>query len=94
VHGHADRLDGTYAVAVDKTLTLRREELSGTTGGLTEPVRIAIAHNKGGVSKTTSTYVLGRHLSRDLRVELVDLDQTRYLTEAVAELSPRGAWLL
>lgn len=54
------------------------------------PVTIAIAHNKGGVSKTTSTYVLGRHLSTDLRVELVDLDQTRYLTEAVAELSPRG----
>ncbi len=53
-------------------------------------LRIAIAHNKGGVSKTTSTYVLGRHLSRELRVEMVDLDQTRYLTEAVAELSPRG----
>jgi cellulose biosynthesis protein BcsQ len=75
---------------VDRTLTLGRENLSGTTGALAEPVRIAIAHNKGGVAKTTSTYVLGRHLSHDLRVELVDLDQTRYLTEAVAELSPRG----
>jgi cellulose biosynthesis protein BcsQ len=56
----------------------------------TPSVTIAIAHNKGGVSKTTSAFVLGRQLSRDLRVELVDMDQTRYLTEAVAELSPRG----
>jgi len=51
---------------------------------------VAIAHNKGGVSKTTSTYLLGRHLARDLRVEMVDLDQTQYLREAVAQLSPRG----
>src|SRR5919199_1456511 len=54
------------------------------------PVSVAIAHNKGGVSKTTSTYLLGRHLARDLRVELVDLDHTQYLREAVAQLSPRG----
>ena len=67
---------------------------SSKRGGAPEPLRIAIAHNKGGVSKTTSAYVLGRHLSRDLRVELVDLDQTRYLTEAVAELSPRGDFRL
>jgi chromosome partitioning protein len=55
-----------------------------------DPVRIAIAHNKGGVSKTTSTFVLGRHLSRSLRVEMVDLDRTRYLTEVVMQLSPHG----
>jgi hypothetical protein len=55
-----------------------------------EPLRIAIAYNKGGVSKTTSTFVLGRHLSRTLRVEMVDLDRTRYLTEVVTQLSPRG----
>lgn len=54
------------------------------------PLSVAIAHNKGGVSKTTSTYLLGRHLARDLRVELVDLDHTQYLREAVAQLSPRG----
>ena len=54
------------------------------------PVSVAIAHNKGGVSKTTSTYLLGRHLARDLQVELVDLDHTQYLREAVAQLSPRG----
>jgi cellulose biosynthesis protein BcsQ len=58
------------------------------------PLTIAIAHNKGGVSKTTSTYVLGRHLCRDLKVEMVDLDQTRYLTEAVADLSPHGDHVL
>jgi cellulose biosynthesis protein BcsQ len=51
---------------------------------------VVIAHNKGGVSKTTSTYLLGRLLARDLRVELVDLDQTQYLREAVVQLSPRG----
>jgi len=55
-----------------------------------QPTSVAIAHNKGGVSKTTSTYLLGRHLARDLRVELVDLDHTQYLREAVAQLSPRG----
>jgi len=54
------------------------------------PISVAIAHNKGGVSKTTSTYLLGRHLSRDLQVEMVDLDHTQYLREAVAQLSPRG----
>ena len=54
------------------------------------PLSVVIAHNKGGVSKTTSTYLLGRLLARDLRVELVDLDQTQYLREAVVQLSPRG----
>ena len=68
------------------TLGSREDELHPNV--YTRPVTIAIAHNKGGVSKTTSTYVLGRHLSRDLRVEMVDFHQTRYLTEAVAELSP------
>jgi cellulose biosynthesis protein BcsQ len=72
-----------------RTLTLTDPQLSKKRRA-PEALRIAIAHNKGGVSKTTSAYVLGRHLSRDLRVELVDLDQTRYLSEAVAELSPRG----
>ena len=61
-----------------------------SSSGLSQPIRIAIAHNKGGVSKTTSTFVLGRHLSRAFRVELVDLDRTRYLTEVVIQLSPRG----
>jgi len=79
---------------VATTLTLADSRKSAKRDRKPEPLRIAIAHNKGGVSKTTSTYVLGRHLSRDLRVELVDLDQTRYLTEAVAELSPRGDFQL
>jgi len=58
---------------------------------LSDPLRVAIAHNKGGVSKTTSTFVLGRHLAaRAFRVELVDVDRTRYLTEVVMQLSPRG----
>jgi cellulose biosynthesis protein BcsQ len=72
------------------TLTFPVAEDHAVRGARKEPVKIAIAHNKGGVSKTTSTYMLGRDLSRELRVEMVDLDQTQYLTEAVAELSPKG----
>jgi cellulose biosynthesis protein BcsQ len=74
---------------IDNPETVRRRALRQKLMA-TEPVRIAIAHNKGGVSKTTSTFVLGRHLSRSVRVEMVDLDRTRYLTEVVAQLSPRG----
>jgi cellulose biosynthesis protein BcsQ len=51
---------------------------------------VAIAHNKGGVGKTTSTVALGRLLSRSLRVEMVDMDDTRYLREMVAALCPKG----
>jgi cellulose biosynthesis protein BcsQ len=58
------------------------------------PLTVAIAHNKGGVSKTTTTLVLGRYLSRDLAVELVDLDETRYLREMIARLSRRGDYSL
>ncbi len=55
----------------------------------TSPVTVAVAHNKGGVSKTTTTLVLGRYLCRELAVELVDMDETRYLREMVARLSRR-----
>ena len=41
------------------------------------PLTVSVANNKGGVGKTTTAMVLGRHLARDLRVELVDLDETR-----------------
>src|SRR5262245_39644086 len=51
---------------------------------------IAVAHNKGGVGKTTSTLIIARHLAQRLRVELVDLDETRYLREAVYALSRSG----
>ena len=40
-------------------------------------VVVAVAHNKGGVGKTTSTLIIARHLSQRLRVELVDMDETR-----------------
>jgi cellulose biosynthesis protein BcsQ len=78
----------TLILADPTTTSVRRRRISAS--GLLEPLRVAIAHNKGGVSKTTSTFVLGRHLSRNFRVELVDLDRTRYLTEVVMQLSPRG----
>ena len=55
----------------------------------TSPVVVAVAHNKGGVGKTTSTLIIARHLSQRLRVELVDMDETRYLREAVYALSRR-----
>jgi chromosome partitioning protein len=54
------------------------------------PVVVAVAHNKGGVGKTTSTLIIARHLSQRLSVELVDMDETRYLREAVYALSRRG----
>ena len=50
------------------------------------PVVVAVAHNKGGVGKTTSTLIIARHLSQRLSVELVDMDETRYLREAVYAL--------
>jgi chromosome partitioning protein len=55
---------------------------------------VAIAHNKGGVGKTTSTLALGRLLSRRLRVEMVDMDDTRYLREMVRAMSSRGDFRL
>jgi cellulose biosynthesis protein BcsQ len=48
---------------------------------------VAIAHNKGGVGKTTSTLILGRYLSRRWRVELRDYDDTAHLTDLVADLA-------
>jgi cellulose biosynthesis protein BcsQ len=51
------------------------------------PLTVAVAHNKGGVSKTTSALVLGRILARRWRVELVDYDETQHLRETVLDLS-------
>src|SRR5215472_12699868 len=51
------------------------------------PLVVAIAHNKGGVGKTTSTLMLGRYLSRRWRVELRDYDETAHLTDLVADLA-------
>ncbi len=56
------------------------------------PVTIAIAHNEGGVGKTTSALVLGRILAQQWRVELVDYDETQHLRETVLELSPSDAF--
>jgi chromosome partitioning protein len=64
------------------------------TGQVATALTIAIAHNKGGVGKTTSTVALGRLLSRSLRVEMVDMDDTRYLREMVAALCPKGDFRL
>jgi cellulose biosynthesis protein BcsQ len=51
------------------------------------PLVVAVAHNKGGVGKTTSTLMLGRYLSRRWRVELRDYDETAHLTDLVADLA-------
>ena len=58
------------------------------------PLVFAIAHNKGGVGKTTSTVALARLLSRTLRVEMVDMDDTRYLREMVRAMSSRSDFQL
>jgi Mrp family chromosome partitioning ATPase len=68
---------GVYAPRVPTLALDRQATRPGGRARVAEPVTIAIAHNKGGVAKTTSTYILGRHLARSLRVELVDLDRTR-----------------
>jgi len=51
------------------------------------PLTVAVAHNKGGVGKTTSVLILGRILARRWRVELVDYDETQHLRETVLDLS-------
>jgi cellulose biosynthesis protein BcsQ len=51
------------------------------------PLVVAVAHNKGGVGKTTSTVILGRYLSRHWRVQLRDYDETAHLTDLVADLA-------
>jgi cellulose biosynthesis protein BcsQ len=51
------------------------------------PLVVAVAHNKGGVGKTTSTLILGRYLSRRWRIELRDYDETAHLTDLVADLA-------
>jgi cellulose biosynthesis protein BcsQ len=69
--------------------------LSRETGELSvSPLTIAIAHNKGGVGKTTSTFALGRLLSRRVRVEMVDMDDTHYLREMVRVMSQTGDFRL
>jgi hypothetical protein len=73
------------------TLTLAEDRKAGERArAASAPVVVAVAHNKGGVGKTTSTLIIARHLSQRLRVELVDLDETRYLREAVYSLSRTG----
>ena len=51
------------------------------------PFRVCIAHRKGGVAKTTTTYYLGRELVLlGKRVILRDLDPQRTLSEALRAL--------
>jgi chromosome partitioning protein len=51
------------------------------------PYRVCIAHRKGGVAKTTTTYYLGRELVLlGKRVVLRDLDPQRTLSEALRAL--------
>ena len=53
------------------------------------PYRVCIAHRKGGVAKTTTTYYLGRELVlRGKRVILRDLDPQRTVSEALRALGP------
>jgi chromosome partitioning protein len=52
-----------------------------------QPYRVCIAHRKGGVAKTTTTYYLGRELvALGKRVVLRDLDPQRTLSEALRAL--------
>src|SRR5207245_10560995 len=44
-----------------------------------EPLAVAIAHSKGGVGKTTTTFILGRYLARSWRVALTDYDESAHL---------------
>src|SRR5437879_4004452 len=51
------------------------------------PYRVCIAHRKGGVAKTTTTYYLGRELVLlGKRVVLRDLDPQKTLSEALRAL--------
>lgn len=59
-----------------------------TSAPLRQPLVLAIAHNKGGVGKTTTTLILGRVLARRWRVELRDYDETAHLTDLIRELAP------
>jgi hypothetical protein len=50
---------------------------------------VSIAHNNGGVGKTTSTVILSRYLSHRWREQLRDYDETAHLTDLVADLAPK-----
>ena len=54
------------------------------------PLTVAVAHNKGGVGKTTTALLLGRFLAARWRVALADYDETAHLTALVADLAPEG----
>src|SRR5437870_3299065 len=73
-------------LVLDGPAQARAGDADAPAAGLASLV-VAIAHNKGGVGKTTSTLILGRYLSRRWRIELRDYDETAHLTDLVADLA-------
>src|SRR5919199_6845047 len=73
-------------LVIDRPAQVRAEESQIAPANAASLV-VAVAHNKGGVGKTTSTLILGRYLSRRWRVELRDYDETAHLTDLVADLA-------
>jgi cellulose biosynthesis protein BcsQ len=75
-------------LVADRLERLRVDDAATSPPGV-GPLVVSIAHNKGGVGKTTSTVILGRYLSRRWRVQLRDYDETAHLTDLVADLAPK-----
>jgi chromosome partitioning protein len=88
--GLVDRSPHFYREAVEAAERIhswRVHTLRGSTVPGGGPFRVCIAHRKGGVAKTTTTYYLGRELVLlGKRVILRDLDPQRTLAEALRAL--------
>jgi chromosome partitioning protein len=88
--GLVDRAPHFYREAVEAAERIHSWRVRISTGTVqpgSGPFRVCIAHRKGGVAKTTTTYYLGRELVLlGKRVILRDLDPQRTLAEALRAL--------
>lgn len=88
--GLVDRIPHFYQEAVEAAERIhnwRAHHSVGRADSARQPFRVCIAHRKGGVAKTTTTYYLGRELVLlGKRVILRDLDPQRTLSEALRAL--------
>jgi len=88
--GLVDRIPHFYQEAVEAAERIhgwRAHKSRGRADDARQPFRVCIAHRKGGVAKTTTTYYLGRELVLlGRRVVLRDLDPQRTLSEALRAL--------